>query len=371
MRLLFQNFLVLALMFLGAAPALADSVDLKGIGRFEGWRDNSVVGYGVVVGLSGSGDSRRNRVTQQTMQNVLTRMGLTVQQEDINGRNVAVVMVTATLPPSANMGERINVTVSSAGDARSLAGGVLLMTHLNGPDGKVYAVAQGPLITGGYNFESEGSFQQRNFPTSGKIERGATVERPVRANILKGGELSFLLYDPDFATSEQIAVAINQKFGTNTAWAVSADEVRIRYKGATDRLTRFVSEIQALKVDPQIDPRIVINERTGTVVAGGNVQISPVVVSQGEVRVTVQAHNQASQPGGYVGGYNPNIGSLLIRNTELDVEDFESVVASFDKTSIGDLIQGLKEAGVDTREMIGILQAMKDAGALHARLIVQ
>lgn len=371
MRALYGIFLILVFSILWVPSAYANSVDLKGLGRFDGWRDNPVAGYGVVVGLSGTGDSRRSRITQQTMQNVLTRMGLTVEEEDINSRNVAVVMVTATLPPSANVGERINVTVSSVGDARSLAGGVLLMTALLGPDEKTYALAQGPLITGGYNFESEGSFQQRNFPTSGKIEKGATVERPVRADILKDNHLTFYLYDPDFSTAHRVSSAINQRFGEHTSWAISADQVRIYFKKSVDFLTPFVSEMQSLKVDPQIDPRIVINERTGTVVAGGNVQISPVVIAQGGVRVTVKAHNQAVQPNGIFSGITPDVRSLIVRNTDLDVEDFESVVASFDNTTIGDLIQGLKEAGVDTREMIGILQAMKDAGALHAHLIVQ
>lgn len=351
--------------------SFASNVEVKGLGRFDGWRDNHLIGYGMVVGLSGSGDSRRSYVTQQSLSNVYGRMGVNIDQDDVSSRNVAVVMVTGTLPPSANVGDKINITVASTGDARSLAGGVLVLTPLLGPDGKDYAVAQGPLITGGFNFESEGSFQQRNFPTTARIEKGATVERSVHAKLLNSEkQLSFYLHDPDFKTASDIADAINERFVANTAWAVSADEVRIRNIFPDWKLTNFVSIIQSLVVEPQTHPRVVINERTGTVVAGADVKISPVVISQGGVRVTVRAENRASQPQ-FIGGISPNTGSLIIRNTELQVQEHEDVVANFENSSIADLVMGLNEAGVDTKEMIAILQAMREAGALHAQIIVQ
>ncbi|WP_371395864.1 flagellar basal body P-ring protein FlgI [Fretibacter rubidus] len=352
--------------------ASAQNVDVKGLGRFEGWRDNALIGYGLVTGLSGSGDSRRSGVTRQTLQNVYSRLGVTVDQADISSRNVAVVLVMGTLPASANIGDRISVTVSSAGDARSLAGGTLLMTPLMGPDKKTYALAQGPLIVGGYSFESESNLQQRNYPTTARVEMGATVERPVNAELLKNdGTVSFLLSEPNFTTSERIASAVNRKFGTNRAYAVSADEVNIRYTDDPIRLASFISDIENLTVQPDRLPRIVINERTGTVVAGADVMLSSVVISQGDIRVTVTAENFASQPS-FISGFANDVSSLVVTNTDLSVEQgTDDVVASFPNTSVADLVQGLAEAGVDTRRMIGILQAMKQAGALHSEIIIQ
>ena len=362
---------ILSFLFLSSI-SYAQSVELKSLGRFDGWRDNALVGYGLVTGLSGSGDSRRSGVTRQTLQNVYSRLGVTVDQRDISSRNVAVVLVMGTLPASANVGDRMSVTVSSAGDARSLAGGTLLMTPLMGPDRKTYALAQGPLIVGGYNFESESNIQQRNYPTTARVEMGATVERPVNANLLQGnGSISFLLSEPNFTTADRIAKAVNNKFGKNTAYAVNADEVEIQYAGGARGLTGFVSRLENIPVSPDRVPRIVINERTGTVVAGADVKVSSVVVSQGDIRVTVTAENFASQPS-FISGFASDVSSLVITNTDLEVEQgTNDVVASFPNSSVADLVQGLSEAGVDTRRMIGILQAMKEAGALHSEIIIQ
>lgn len=362
---------ILSFLFLSSI-SYAQSVELKSLGRFDGWRDNALVGYGLVTGLSGSGDSRRSGVTRQTLQNVYSRLGVTVDQSDISSRNVAVVLVMGTLPASANVGDRMSVTVSSAGDARSLAGGTLLMTPLMGPDRKTYALAQGPLIVGGYNFESESNIQQRNYPTTARVEMGATVERPVNANLLQGnGSISFLLSEPNFTTADRIAQAVNSKFGNNTAYAVNADEVEIQYAEGTRGLARFVSRLENIPVSPDRVPRIVINERTGTVVAGADVKVSSVVVSQGDIRVTVTAENFASQPS-FISGFASDVSSLVITNTDLEVEQgTNDVVASFPNSSVADLVQGLSEAGVDTRRMIGILQAMKQAGALHSEIIIQ
>jgi flagellar P-ring protein FlgI len=363
--------LLLALAQPGA-PVAAQSVPLKGLGRFDGWRENALIGYGLVTGLAGSGDTRRSVVTRQALRNVLSRLGTSVTEDEISSRNVAVVMVTAVLPPSANVGDRIDVTVSSIGDARSLAGGTLIMTPLLGPDQHSYALAQGPLLVGGYRFDADLNQQQRNYPTTAVLQGGATIESPVQSGVLQGGNaVSFLLAHPSFSTSQRIADRINARFGAGTALAKNADEVRIRFSGAPEDVTRFVAELEDVRVEPDVAPRIVINERTGTVVAGGDVMISSVAIAQGDIKVTVTAEKSASQPNFY-GGLASDVRSLVVTNTKLEVEQGLSDQSfRFPNTSVADLVQALSRAHVDTRRMIGILQAIKTAGALHAEVIVQ
>jgi len=354
------------------AGAGAQDVSLRGLGRFDGWRENALIGYGLVTGLAGSGDTRRSAVTRQALRNVLSRLGTTVSDDQISSRNVAVVMVIATLPASANVGDRIDATVSSIGDARSLAGGTLLMTPMLGPDQRPYALAQGALVAGGYSFESELNQQQRNYPTTALLQGGATVETAVDAHILKNdGQLSFLLSDPSFGTAQRIADAINSRFGFGAAIAKSADEVKVRFAGDPAQLTTFLAQIEAISVRPATAPRVVVNERTGTIVAGGDVQISSVAISQGDIKVTIKAENIASQPG-YFSGFASDVRSLVVTNTKLDVEDgVGDTVIRFPNTTVADLVQGLARAHVNTRRTISILQAMKTAGALHADIIVQ
>lgn len=365
--------LCVAVLFASAATAIAQEAPLKGLGRFDGWRENALIGYGIVVGLAGSGDSPRSAVTRQALRNVYSRLGAVVTDQDINSRNAAVVVVVANLPASANVGDRISATVSSTGDARSLAGGTLLMTPLMGPDGQAYALAQGGVVAGGDSFESQLNLRQRNYPTAARLEGGATVERPVSANLEReDGRIGFLLYEPNFTTANRVADAINARFGQVLAQAMGADEVRIDYRAAGTELTSFVSTVENLTVQPDRSPRVVINERTGTVVAGGDVTISSVVVSQGDIRVTVNSDSYASQPE-FISGFNSSgIRSLIVTNTTLDVErGVNDVVARFPSTTVADLVQGLGRARVDTRRMISILQAIKAAGALHAEIIVQ
>lgn len=373
----YWNCLIGLAMLLGgvataATPAFAQSVPLKGLGRFDGWRDNALIGYGLVTGLAGSGDTRRNEVTRQALRNILSRLGSTVSDDQINSRNVAVVIVTATLPPSANAGDRIDAIVSSIGDARSLAGGTLLMTPLLGPDQRPYALAQGSLTVGGYDFEANLNRQQRNYPTSAVLPGGATVENAVDAAILKeDGQVSFLLAEPSFTTARRVADAINQTQGYGIAEARNADEVVIRFNRTRDQLAAFLSDIENLSVAPGRSPRIVINERTGTVVAGGDVTMSSVVISQGDIKITVKSENYASQPS-FISGFASDISSLIVTNTELEVEQAaNNATMSFPNTTVGALVQGLTRSHVDTRRMISILQAIKAAGALHAEILVQ
>ncbi|PVM82852.1 flagellar basal body P-ring protein FlgI [Caulobacter radicis] len=361
-----------------AAPALADEVRVKDIGRFQGWRDNALVGYGVVIGLSGSGDSPRSEVTRQALKNVLGRLGVNVSPDQVQSRNVAAVMVTATLPPSANVGDRIDVTVSSIGDARSLVGGTLLMTPLVGPDQRNYALAQGQLVIGGYRFDADLNRQQKNYPTSGVMPGGATVEAAVDAHLLgPDGALTFILKDPDFTTAERVADAINLALGGGVASVRDADAVSIAAQADRARLYRLIARIENVRVNPDAQARVVINERSGTVVAGGGVRISSVVISQGDVRVSVTAENQASQPiygyayGGVGGNEEGGVRSLIVTNTKLEVTESKDAVVQFPDTTVADLVQGLTRAHVDTRSTIAILQAIKAAGALHADILVQ
>jgi len=344
---------------------------LKDIGRFLGWRDNALIGYGIVTGLTGSGDSPRNAATKQALSNVLSRLGANIPPDLMQSRNVAAVMVTANLPPSANIGDRIDVTVTSIGDARSLAGGILLMTPLLGPDQKSYALAQGALTIGGYNFRDNINLRQKNYPTAGVISGGATIEAQLEANLAVNGWLTFILRDPDFTTAQRVADAINQNLGPGTAQVRSAEAVQIAATGRD--ANRLVALVENVSVTPDQVARVVINERSGTVVAGGGVKISSVVIAQGDIKVSVTSDNQA-QPFFFDGLGLDRRGArgLVVTNTKLEVSDTSNDVAvHFPNTTVADLVRGLGQAKVGTRDMIAILQAIKTAGALHAEIVVQ
>jgi flagellar P-ring protein precursor FlgI len=366
--------ILLAFLSMGAAwPAAADGdVRVKDLGRFLGARENALVGYGLVTGLSGTGDSPRNEATRQALKNVTLRMGATLDPDQIQSRNVAVVMITATLPPNANVGDKLDITVTSIGDARSLSGGTLLMTPLLGPDQKPYALAQGSLLVGGYRFDANQNLQQRNFPTTGVVPAGATVETPLRSKILgAGNELTFVLDAPDFTTVARIADGVDGLFGRGSARILGADSLVISSPQLSSDPYRAIASIENVRVTPDSLSRVVINERTGTVVAGAGVRISSVVVSKGDIKVTVSVENVASQPTVY-GIAGPAVESLIVANTKLSVtKPQEDVVAQFPNTTVGDLVEGLRRLNVDTRSVISILQAIKAAGALHADIIIQ
>lgn len=361
---------MLALAFL-AFPASAQTVELRDLGRFEGWRQNALVGYGIVTGLTGTGDSPRNAITQRAVANALGRLGSNLSPDQIRSRNVAAVMVTAVLPASANIGDRIDVSVTSIGDARSISGGVLLMTPLMGPDQRPYALAQGPLVVGGYQFTSNENSEQRNVPTTGTISDGATIEVATEAQTLQtDGDLVFLLREPSFINAVRVADAINAAGLGAVARVADADQVRIDTRGSPD-LFRLIAGIEGVAVAPASFARVIVNERTGTVVAGGDVRISSVAVSQGDIRVSIKQRNEASQPI-VLGGRNDELTGLIVRNTSIEVdENPDDAVATFPNTTVGDLMQGLARVGVDTRGRIAVLQAIKAAGALHADIIVQ
>lgn len=371
MRALVLSLALLAGLFGQVQLAWAQEVPIRALGRFDGWRENSLVGYGIVTGLSGSGDSRNNAVTRQALRNVLARLGTSVSEQDISSRNVAVVVVTSNLPASANVGDRIDVTVSSIGDARSIAGGTLLMTVLVGPDQQAYAVAQGPLVVGGHQFDAQLNVSQRNYPTTGRVLLGATIERPVEADLTDvNGEISFLLAQPNFESAQNIADAINRRFGA-VARVENADRVTINPILDNGGLPRFVSDVEGLLVRPARQYRVVVNERTGTIVAGGDVMISPAVISQGDLNITVEAHIEASQPY-FTSSLASDVASLTVTNTRLDVESGgNDATIRMGAATIGDLVQALRALDVDTRRIISVLQALRSAGALHADLVVE
>ena len=371
MRILVALLCVLAGFVADIRPAAAQEVPIRALGRFDGWRENSLVGYGIVTGLSGSGDSRNNAVTRQALRNVLSRLGTSVSQQDISSRNVAVVVVTSNLPASANLGDRIDVTVSSVGDARSIAGGTLLMTALIGPDQQIYAIAQGPLVVGGHQFDAQLNVSQRNYPTTGRVIQGATIEKAVDARIVDAkGQVAFLLAQPNFESAQHIAEAINQRFGP-VARVDNADRVTIDPIVGAGGLAQFVSDIEGLMVRPARQYRVVVNERTGTIVAGGDVMISPSVISQGDIKVTIETRNEGSQPY-FTSSLASDVASLVVTNTRLDVDSGgNDATIRMGASTIGDLVQALRALQVDTRRIISVLQALRSAGALHADLVVE
>jgi len=366
-------WLTLWVVLLGAiSPAMGQSseVRIKDLGRFEGWRDNPLVGYGIVTGLGGSGDSPGSEVTRQALKNVLGRMGANVTVDQVRSRNVAVVMVVATLPPSATVGDKLDVNVTSIGDAFSLAGGTLLLTPLAGPDQRVYALAQGPLVVGGYRFDADVNVQQKNSPTAGTLTGGASVEETITADLQGKDGLTFLLKEPDFTTSQNVADVINQTFGDGIAIARSAEAISIRVPASGADIHRLIARIENLGVVPDQIARVVVNERSGTVVAGGGARLSDVVIAQGDIRVAVQIDHDAQQEIGWTNPWQSR-GRVDPLPTRLTVNEGKDTVVNSPGTSIADLVQALNRVHVSTRTMIAILQAIKAAGALHAELIVQ
>ena len=354
-------------------PTMAQEVRLKDIGRFLGWRDNMLTGYGIVTGLAGTGDSSHNRSSRQALANVLGQFDMAVGADDLESRNVAAVIVTATLPASSYVGDKMDISVTSVGDARSLAGGALVMTPLYGPDRTVYALAQGPVTVGGYRYDSNGNLALKNHPTAGQVTEGATVELAVKPDIAAvAGELVYVLKNPDVTTAERVAEKINEGLGAAVAQTDGAGAVRIKVDATQSAsLNRFLSRIETLKVTPDRHATVVVNEKTGTVVAGGDVRVSTVVISHGDLKVAVTSEQVGSQPS-QIGVSGPGVRSMVVTNTQLKASEGHGVGSVvFPNTTVADLVQALAKMRVSTRDMIAILQAVKTAGALHAELIVQ
>jgi flagellar P-ring protein precursor FlgI len=363
---------LLALLVPGPGLAKDPPMRVKDLGKVQGWRENALVGTGIVTGLAGTGDSPANRATRQALSNVLSQFNLTVPPEQVNSRNVAVVMVSASLPALAREGDTLDVTVTSNGDARSLVGGNLLLSALRAPNGQVFALAQGPLSIGGHRYDANGNAVQKNHPTAGSIPNGATVEVGMAAwQPRTRDQVTFVLNEPDYTTASRVVSAINAQVGAGIAHARDASGIEVQVPvGMQQDLVTFLARVENVAVEPDRRPRVVINERTGTLVTGGDVRISRVAISHGDLKISIATQNSVSQPA-YLGYAGPGVATAVVSNTQVDVEESTGVGFLAGAGTVSDLVQSLARMKTSTRDIISILRAVKAAGALHAELVVQ
>lgn len=355
----------------GAAQPQGERARVKDVATIEGIRDNQLVGYGLIVGLRGTGDSSQTVFPAQTLISALERMGITVPQTGSNSasnmqvKNMAAVFVVATLPPFSRPGYRIDVTVSSAGDARSLDGGILLMTPLYGPDGSIYAQAQGPLVLGGYMAAGGGNSRQVNHPTTARVPGGALVERSVPFDLKDMRTVSILLNDADFHTAERMAAAINTTLGSDRAHAMDSRRIEIAAAPQED-VASLLDKVEGVEVEVYPRARVVVNERTGTVVIGGTVRLQPVSILHGGLAVNVISTTQVSQPGPFSAGT-----TQVVQQTSVQAQDKPvNRIDLNEGATVEDLVQELQRIGAGARDVISILQTMKEAGALEAEVDV-
>jgi len=352
------------------APFATRVARLKDITSVEGIRENQLIGYGLVVGLAGTGDKQQTIFSVQTLGNMLQRMGISIQNQisTIQVRNIAAVFVTANLPPFARPGVKIDVTVSSIGDAKSLAGGTLLITPLSAADGQVYAVAQGPLVIGGYSAGSSANAKIVNHPTVGRIPFGASVERDTSVNLAQITSLSLLLRDPDFEAARELAAVINRELGGNAARVVDSRRIEIAdIKAAGGDVPAAMARIGELTVHTKPAAKVVVNERTGTVVMGGNVTISACAILHGNLSIQVTTELQVSQPPPFSKtGQTEVVPQTTVQAQETPVQ----VVQLKEGATVEELVRGLQTLGATARDVVAILQAIKAAGALNSDLEV-
>ena len=348
--------------------AEAKSTRIKDIVDIEGVRDNMLIGYGLVVGLNGTGDSLSNSpFTQQSLTAMLERLGVNIRGENLKTDNVAAVMVTATLPAFANQGARIDVNVSAMGDSGSLQGGTLLVTPLKGADGEVYAVGQGTIITGGFSAQGDAGSVTRNIPTTGRVSEGAIIEREVDYDFEKQTSIRLALRNPDFTTARRISRAINGFIGTDLSHAENSASVKImrpaNYNGS---IVDLITDIEQLPIQPDQLARIVIDENSGVIVIGSNVRINNVAIAQGSLTIKVTETPQVSQPS----PFSETGETVVVPRTDIDVNRGDDVrLTELDTgVSLQDLVTGLNKLGVGPRDIITILQAIKAAGALQAEI---
>lgn len=366
------TLVVLAFMLVssGAAKAAGADVRIKDLVEFDGVRGNDLVGYGLVVGLPATGDGLRNSpFTEEALSNLLERLGINVTGEKFRPKNVAAVLVTAELPPFARTGREIDVTVSAIGDASSLRGGTLIMTPLNAADGQIYAVAQGSVVAGGVSVTGEAGSVVTGVPTGGVIPDGGRVEREIAFELASLDRMRLALRDPDFTTASRIAVVINRAFGSPVASMQDSGTVviapgHLAQTGAAETIAR----IENLFVEKDQKARVVIDQRSGTVVLGDDVRVSRIAISQGDLTLRIRETPIVSQPSPFGAGE-----TVVLPRTEaaIDEEPGEGLAIVEESVSLANLVEGLNALGVTTRQMIDILSAIKAAGALHAEFILQ
>ncbi|OYD84750.1 flagellar basal body P-ring protein FlgI [Azospirillum brasilense] len=352
-----------------SAPVSASSARIKDVVDVEGVRDNMLIGYGLVVGLNGTGDSLNNSpFTEQSLVGMLERMGVNTRGTNLRTKNVAAVMVTATLPPYSAQGTRIDATVSAMGDSKSLLGGTLLVTPLLGADGEVYAVAQGPIAVSGFSAQGQGASVTRGVPTSGRISSGAIVEREIQFSLAELPVLRLSLRNPDFTTAQRVATAINIQLRGNRAQATDPSSVLLSVPEARrGDIVGLITEIEQLRVTPDQVARVVVDEKSGVIVMGENVRISTVAIAQGNLTIRVTETPQVSQPGPFSQGQ-----TAVVPRTDIQVDDQSNnrLAVMNSGVTLQELVQSLNALGVGPRDMIAILQSIKAAGALQAEIEV-
>jgi flagellar P-ring protein precursor FlgI len=360
-----------AVIFLLAAQAFADEpvgkAFIRDITSVEGVRDNPLLGYGMVVGLKGTGDRQQTVFTTQTLTNLLQRMGVQAPASTVRVNNVAAVFVTANLPAFARPGTRLDVTVSSVGDARSLEGGLLLLTSLYGADGKIYGAAQGAVVVGGYSAGGGGNSKQLNHPTVGRIPAGGLVEHDLSFVFDRRQPLSLLLSDADFTTADQIVAAINREFGRDVAIAVDGGRIAIEADATgMANVPALLARVENLQVQVHRRARVIVNERTGTVVMGKDVRLGAVSILHGNLSIEIATTYTVSQPEGFSRGQTAVVPQTGVQTEEAPARRVELEEGA----SVEQLVNGLQKIGATARDVIAILQAIKSAGALEAELEV-
>jgi flagellar P-ring protein FlgI len=367
-------------------PSVGMSVRIKDIASIQGIRTNQLFGYGLVIGLNGTGDKGGTGFTIQGLVNMLEKMGIHVSADDVKVNNVAAVMMSASLPPFARIGQKIDVTVSSIGDAKSLQGGTLLLAPLTGVDGNIYALAQGPIAVGGYSSGgAAGGGVTKNHPTVARISSGASVEREIPLTLSNKKELTIVLSEPDFVTATRISKSITAEFGEGIVKPMDSGTLKLKVPGMyRDKIVDMIATIGNLDVMPDSVAKVIVNEKTGTVVIGENVRISKVAVAHGNLSIQIKESKNVSQPAPYgttrfgntqapvqVDGVTVAPGGATVVTPETDVnvkeEDNRLLILPKGRT-VGELVRALNAIGVTPRDLITILQSMKAAGALHARL---
>ena len=350
-----------------------DGIRIKDLCRIIGSRDNSLIGYGLVAGLAGTGDTVRSAATFQSISNMLEKFGIIVPPQDVRGRNVAAVMIVATLPPYARSGDKIDVNITSLGDARSLLGGTLLRTHLKGADQKVYALAQGPVSVGGFSYDLFGNLVQKNHPTAAYIPGGAIIEKTLTTQLMnEKREIEYVLFDPDFTTASRIAQTLNQSFTQPVAKAIDAGRVKVKVpQNLQDDVVSFITKIEGVQVEPDRTAKVVINERTGTVVAGGQVMVSNISVTHGDLKLIVNTEYDVSQPI-LVAETGRDVRTQVVPKTTIEAKEDQPITVNLPgNTTVADLVAALNKVQATSRDVITILQTIKRAGGLHAELIIQ
>ena len=362
-----RYLIVLTLLPLAAQ---ANAIRIKDLVEFDGVRGNDLVGYGLVVGLNGTGDGLRNSpFTEEIMTNILERLGVNVTGEQFRPKNVAAVFVTATLPPFARVGATLDVTVSAIGDSSSLLGGTLIMTPLNAADGQIYAVAQGTILAGGAVAEGEAATVTQGVPTSGVIPSGGRIEREIEFQLASLTTMRLALREPDFTTANRIERAINAEFGRNVALMTDSGTVEIDIRQTNARSTAHaIGQMENILVEPQRKARVVVDQRSGTIVMGSDVRISRVAVAQGNLTLRIEEAPLVVQPNPFTDAQ-----PVVVPRTGVGIEEEENVQLAEvpETTSLSEVVSGLNALGVSPRDMIDILKSLKAAGALHAEFVVR